>query len=102
MKTLAILVSLLLSLCLGVSSALAAPVNVNEADEATLAESLNGVGPKIAAKIVAYRKEHGPFRSAEDLMNVKGIGPRIIERNIDDILVGETQPQQSQAQTPPK
>jgi len=66
---------------------LAAPVDINTADAKVLAESLNGVGPSIAAAIVAYRKEHGPFKSAEDLMNVKGVGPKLLERNKQDILL---------------
>lgn len=66
-------------------SAFSAPVNVNTADAAALAENLNGVGPKIAAAIVAYRKEHGPFRKVEDLLQVKGIGPKILERIRPDV-----------------
>jgi competence protein ComEA len=70
------------------SVAFAARVNVNAADAQTLADSLNGVGPKTAAAIVGFRKAHGPFKSAEDLMKVKGIGPKILERNRADILLG--------------
>lgn len=63
----------------------AAPVDVNTADAATLAESLNGVGPSIAAAIVGYREQNGPFKTIEDLLNVKGIGPKVLERNRQDI-----------------
>lgn len=41
--------------------------------------ALPGVGPATAAKIIAYREEHGPFRSPADLMNVKGIGRKKYE-----------------------
>ncbi len=56
----------------------AAPVNVNQAD-ATQLEALNGVGPAIAAKIVEWRTQNGPFKSVEDLAQVPGIGPKKLE-----------------------
>jgi len=66
---------------------LAAPVNINTADAATLAESLNGVGPVISQEIVSYREENGGFEAPEDLMKVNGIGPATFEDNKADILV---------------
>ena len=48
-------------------------VDINHADEKTLTQ-LRGIGPTLARRIVEYRREHGPFRSVEDLINVKGIG----------------------------
>jgi competence protein ComEA len=51
-----------------------APVNVNTASEAQL-ESLPGIGPTLAAAIVQERERNGPFRSADDLTRVHGIGP---------------------------
>jgi competence protein ComEA len=53
-------------------------VNVNTADEATL-ETLNGVGPVLAAAIIQYRTEHGPFASVDQLDEVSGIGPATLE-----------------------
>jgi competence protein ComEA len=53
-------------------------VNINTADEATL-ETLNGVGPVLAAAIVQYRTEHGPFASVDQLDEVSGIGPATLE-----------------------
>jgi len=53
-------------------------VNINTADEATL-ETLNGVGPVLAASIIAYRTEHGPFASVDQLDEVSGIGPATLE-----------------------
>lgn len=55
-----------------------ATVNVNTAD-ATALEALTGVGPAIAAKIVEYRTQNGPFKSVDDLAQVSGIGPKTIE-----------------------
>jgi len=43
------------------------------------------VGKSRAEAIVAYRTEHAPFRSARDLLKVKGIGQSVIDRNIDRI-----------------
>lgn len=65
----------------------AAPVNINTADAETLAANIKGVGDKKAEAIVEYRKAHGPFQKAEDLTNIKGIGPKLIEDNRDVILV---------------
>ncbi len=48
-------------------------VRVNRAS-ATELEALPGVGPVLAARIAAYRDEHGPFRTVEDLLDVAGIG----------------------------
>lgn len=76
------LVSLILP-CL----ALAGPVDVNTADAETIAEELKGVGLSKAKAIVEYRKKHGPFRNADDLSLVKGIGERTVEINRSDIQV---------------
>ncbi len=54
-------------------------VNLNEADETQL-ETLPGVGPATAKAIVDYRAEHGRFRSVDDLLNVRGIGPSKLEQ----------------------
>src|ERR1044072_2481247 len=53
-------------------------VNINTADEATL-ETLNGVGPVLAAAIIQYRTEHGPFGSIDQLAGGSGIGPATLE-----------------------
>lgn len=73
-----------------VGPALAAQVDVNCADAATLASSLRGVGDVKAAAIVAYRTEHGPFKSADDLTNVSGIGPKTVEENRADIVISDS------------
>ena len=70
--------------------ALAGPVNINTADAGTIAAELNGVGLAKAKAIVEYRKKHGPFRSAEDLSLVKGIGDRTVEINRADIRVSDS------------
>lgn len=66
---------------------LAGPVNINTANEVELAANINGVGAKKAAAIVEFRTQNGPFKAVEDLMKVKGIGPKILENNKDVIQV---------------
>ena len=50
------------------------PININSADAIRL-EDLPGVGPATSALIIAYRDQHGPFASVEQLADVRGIGP---------------------------
>lgn len=65
----------------------AAPVNINTADEASLSNSLIGVGPAKARAIVEYRQQNGQFKQPEDLLAVKGIGPATLEKNRSRIRV---------------
>lgn len=53
-------------------------VNINTADLATL-ETLPGVGPALAQRIVSWRETHGPFTDVEQLLDVSGIGAKTIE-----------------------
>jgi len=79
---------ILLSSTLLASVAWAAePVNVNTASAEEIAESLNGVGLSKAARIVEYRKANGPFTHLDQLVNVKGIGIRTIDKNKEVILL---------------
>jgi len=65
----------------------ASPVNINMATAAEIAEALNGVGIAKAEALVAYRTANGKFSSAEQIVNVKGIGKAIFEKNKADIKV---------------
>lgn len=67
----------------------AAPVDINSADAALLAQSIKGVGDKRAEAIVAYRNEHGPFKSVDDLAKVPGIGAKVVEQNRANLTVGK-------------
>ena len=58
----------------GAAKTTAAIVNLNQATQAEL-ESLPGVGPATAQAILDYRMQRGRFRSVDDLLNVRGIGP---------------------------
>ncbi|HEY9685983.1 MAG TPA: helix-hairpin-helix domain-containing protein [Coleofasciculaceae cyanobacterium] len=53
--------------------------NINAASTAKL-QLLPGIGPKMALRIIEYRKEHGAFATVEQVMEVKGIGPRKFEK----------------------
>lgn len=59
-------------------------IPVNRADSAALV-GLPGIGPVLAARIVAYRDSAGPFREIADLVAVKGIGPATLAR-IEDLV----------------
>ncbi|MEP7060026.1 MAG: helix-hairpin-helix domain-containing protein [Actinomycetota bacterium] len=56
----------------------ASVVNVNSASETEL-ETLTGIGPVLAAAILQYRTDHGPFTSVDQLEDVSGIGPATLE-----------------------
>ncbi len=75
-----------------VSVAGAGPVNINSADATTIARELKGIGLKRAQAIVDYRSKHGPFKSADELGLVKGIGPKAILRNKPDIRTDKAPP----------
>ncbi|MBO5179536.1 MAG: helix-hairpin-helix domain-containing protein [Clostridia bacterium] len=61
-------------------------VNINTATQAEL-ESLSGIGPSLASKIIDYRNKNGKFKKNEDLKNVPGIGESKYETFKDEICV---------------
>lgn len=65
----------------------ASPVDINKADASTLASELTGIGESKAAAIVAYRDTHGPFKRIEDLVNVKGIAEKTVEKNRQNLVI---------------
>lgn len=60
-------------------------VNVNQASAEELADLLTGIGMKKAQAIVDYREKHGNFENAESLVDVKGIGPALVDKNRERI-----------------
>jgi competence protein ComEA len=62
-------------------------VNLNTATVAEL-EALPGIGAKVAARIVEYRTNKGPFRKIEDLMNVQGVGEKSFLKLRPQLTVG--------------
>ena len=83
-----------LALCLAFAAPVFAgsPVDINRADAQTLADALDGVGLAKAKAIVDYRQAHGPFKSPDQLTEVKGIGARTVERNRANILLNGARP----------
>ena len=62
-------------------------ININTATEEELRQ-LTGIGEVKAKRIIEHRKAHGPFKSIEDIMNVKGIGEKTFMKFKDRIVVG--------------
>ena len=83
-----------IAMCILLVSMLAAPVflmaeekiNLNTATAEELM-TLDRIGPKYAQAIIDYRETNGPFQKIEDIMKVKGIGPKTFEANKDKITV---------------
>jgi len=61
-------------------------ININSATAAEL-EALSGIGEVLAATIVEYRTQNGPFTSVDDLLDVSGIGPATLEEIRDQVTV---------------
>ena len=59
-------------------------ININKASAVELTQ-LKRIGPKLSERIVEYREKQGPFERPEDIMQVKGIGPKTFELNKDRI-----------------
>ena len=62
-------------------NAIAGPVDINSADAKTLARELQGIGMAKAEAIVSYREKNGPFKSADELAKVKGVGKKLVDQN---------------------
>ncbi|TNE79365.1 MAG: helix-hairpin-helix domain-containing protein [Gammaproteobacteria bacterium] len=58
-----------------------ATININTASAEELSEQLTGIGDKRAQAIVAYREANGPFSSIEQLLDIKGVGEKLLEKN---------------------
>ncbi|MCH8976026.1 MAG: ComEA family DNA-binding protein [Proteobacteria bacterium] len=78
----------LLAACLLIPTLLfAEAININTADKDTLMTVIKGVGEKRAEAIIAYREQNGPFKSIEELAEVRGIGASIVEANMDNLSI---------------
>ncbi|MGX0891674.1 competence protein ComEA [Pseudomonas sp. ADAK2 TE3594] len=64
-----------------------AKVDLNGADAPTLQRELTGIGEAKAKAIVAYRESNGPFSSVDELLEVKGIGKAILDKNREKLEV---------------
>ncbi|PXF57373.1 MAG: DNA-binding protein [Deltaproteobacteria bacterium] len=81
-----LLASIVLVLFLFISAF--AAINLNTADKAAL-ESLSGIGPAKASAIIKYREENGSFKSVEELLNVKGIGPKMLDKIKEQVEIAK-------------
>ncbi len=62
------------------------PISINRAAKETL-NALPGIGPVLAERIVLEREDRGPFRSNDELLHIKGLGPKKLARLIDYITL---------------
>jgi competence protein ComEA len=80
--------SLLLTCALLFSSvAFAEKVNINSASAEQISSAMSGIGDSKAEAIVKYRKQHGKFKTIDELESVDGIGAKTIEKNKDRITL---------------
>jgi len=82
--------TLLFGMLAGIGVALGA-VNLNTASEAEL-DAIKGIGPGKAKAIVEYRDKNGPFKTVDDLGNVKGFGKKSIDKLRPELSVGAAPP----------
>jgi competence protein ComEA len=92
-------VALLVALVLATSASWAASpseqagareqVDLNSASADSLT-TVPGIGPVMAERIVAWREAHGPFRRVEDLMKVKGVGEKTLDKLRPYVKVGKS------------
>lgn len=68
------------------------PVNLNTADRREF-ESINGIGPVLAGRILEWREVYGPFKEVEDLLLVRGIGEKKLEQLRAYVTIGPTNDQ---------
>lgn len=84
-RTLCVLVCVMVTLCTLPAMADAKKVNINTAPKKQLT-TLKYVGDALADRIIEFRKST-PFTNIEEIMKVKGIGPKVFEANKDQIVV---------------
>jgi len=93
MKSIAAVTSLFLLLCCLQAKASGEStefdqLDINTASASELAERLKGIGPAKASRIVNWRDQNGPFKNIEQLQQVKGIGPKTVDRLRPFVRVG--------------
>lgn len=79
---------ILLIACLLIPTLLLAEVvNINTADKESLMSAIKGVGEKRAEAIIAYREQNGPFKSIEELAEVRGVSASVVEANLNNLSI---------------
>ena len=79
--------TLIAGICIYAFAWAASPVNVNTATAEEISDNLKGIGLSKAQSIVDYREKNGSFLHADELVKVKGIGLKTIDRNRDLIVL---------------
>jgi len=74
----------------------AKPVNINTATSEEL-QQVPGIGPATAEKILQMRKSYGAFKSVDDLLAIRGLGPKRLEKMRKYLTVGKSTPPKSHA-----
>ena len=74
------------------AASFAGRIDLNRAEVDQL-HRLPGIGPALAARVVEFRRVHGPFATVDDLLQVKGIGPKRLDRLRGQVMVGGVGPQ---------
>ena len=67
------------------------PIDINSASSAQL-QQVPGIGPATADKILQTRKSYGAFKSVDDLLSVRGIGPKKLEKMRKYLVAGHSTP----------
>ena len=81
------LITLITTSMLAIAAWAAGPVNINSASAEEISESLKGIGLSKAELIVKYRETHGAFTHVDELVNVKGVGLRTVDKTRGMILL---------------
>jgi len=87
----------------GKKKPLAQPININTANSEQL-QQVPGIGPATADKILQMRKSYGPFKSVDDLLAIRGLGAKRLEKMRKYLTVGRAAPPKSPqpaSQAPP-
>ncbi len=63
------------------------PINLNTATAKDLSDNISGIGDVLAARIIEYREQNGPFSSVDDLINISGIGEKKLSAMRDYVTV---------------
>src|SRR6266700_6049620 len=72
------------------------PVNINTATSEEL-QQVPGIGPATAQKILQMRKSYGPFKSVDDLLAIRGLGQKRLDKMRKYLTVGKTNPAKTDA-----
>ncbi|HRC76482.1 MAG TPA: helix-hairpin-helix domain-containing protein, partial [Kouleothrix sp.] len=71
----------------GAAAQAGAPIDINSASAAEL-DGIAGIGQALAQRIIEYRAAHGPFKSVDELNNVKGIGATLLGKIAPSLTAG--------------